>query len=142
MSFEIIFIYVLQILRDLKQRLENALPVQEPIENAAQIYGMNSKLLETIVEYWKTNYDWKEREKFLNQYPQFRVSIQGLKIHYLHVKPTNIEGLKVVPLLLIHGWPGTVREFYEIIPLLTTPQSNRDFVFEIIAPSLPGTSIV
>lgn len=100
---------------------------------------MNTDVLKTVVEFWKTKYDWKERENFLNQFPQFRMSVQGLKIHYLHVKPTKTEGLKVIPLLLVHGWPGTVREFYEMIPLLTTPQPNRDFVFEIVAPSLPGT---
>lgn len=124
---------------DLRHRLDIALPFQEPLENAKQHYGINTHVLKTIVEFWKTQYNWRVQEKFLNQYPQFIVKIQGLNIHFLHVKPkkTN-DGLKVVPLLLVHGWPGSVREFYEIIPLLTTKQSGRDFVFEVIAPSLPG----
>lgn len=50
----------------------------------------------------------------------------------------GVLGQQVIPLLLLHGWPGSVREFYEIIPLLTTPRSSIDFVFEVIAPSLPG----
>lgn len=99
---------------------------------------MNTNLLKNIVDYWKNEYDWRKQESFLNQYPQFKVSVQGLKIHFLHVKPKEANGLKVLPLLLLHGWPGSVREFYEIIPILTSQQSGRDFVFEVIAPSLPG----
>ncbi|KAJ8948747.1 hypothetical protein NQ318_017916 [Aromia moschata] len=127
-----------EILADLQQRLANALPFQEPLEGAKQHYGMNAKLLKTVVDFWRTKYNWREREKFLNQFPQYTVNIQGLRIHYIHVKPTNTKGLKVLPLLLVHGWPGSVREFYEIIPLLTTPQQGMDFVFEVVAPSLPG----
>jgi juvenile hormone epoxide hydrolase len=64
----------------------------------------------------------------------------GLDIHFYHVKPhipTN-RNLKVLPLLILHGWPGSVVEFQKIIPMLTTPRPDRDFVFEVIAPSLPG----
>ncbi|KAJ8985149.1 hypothetical protein NQ317_012801 [Molorchus minor] len=126
------------VLKDLQHRLENTLPFQEPLEGVKQHYGMNTNLLKTVVDYWRTNYNWRERETFLNQFPQFTVDIQGLNIHYLHVKPTNTQGKKVRPLLIVHGWPGSVREFYEIIPFLTTPQTERDVVFEVIAPSLPG----
>lgn len=54
------------------------------------------------------------------------------------MKPNYTDGMKVLPLLLVHGWPGSVREFYEIIPILTAPQKGRNFTFEVIAPSLPG----
>lgn len=64
--------------------------------------------------------------------------IYSLKIHFIHAKPTNVEGKKVLPLLLMHGWPGTVREFYDFIPLLTTGSDKSEYVFEVIAPSLPG----
>lgn len=131
-----------QVLEDLKYRLEIAVPFQEPLEDAKQHYGINTNLLRTVVDYWKNEYDWKTQEKFLNQYPQFKVYIQGLKIHFIQVKPKKVEDLKVFPLLIIHGWPGSVREFYEIIPLLTTKQNGRDFVFEVIAPSLPGKCFV
>nr|QHB21920.1 juvenile hormone epoxide hydrolase 2 [Colaphellus bowringi] len=127
-----------EVLKDLQYRLSDALPFQEPLEGAKQHYGMNTNLLKTIVEFWKTNYRWRDQEKFLNKYPQFKVPVQGLNIHYIHVKPKQTQGLKVRPMLLLHGWPGSVREFYEIIPLLTTPQKGRDFVFEVIVPSLPG----
>lgn len=99
---------------------------------------MHQNLLQDIVEFWKTKYNWKEREQFLNKFPQFTTSIQGLNIHFIHVKPAKVENVKVLPLLLLHGWPGSVREFYEILPILTTPVKGREFVFEVIAPSLPG----
>lgn len=62
----------------------------------------------------------------------------GLDIHFLHIKPKNSEGKRVLPLLLLHGWPGSIMEFYKIIPLLTTSKPEYDFVFEVIVPSLPG----
>lgn len=62
----------------------------------------------------------------------------GLDIHYLHVKPSNPGNKRILPLIIIHGWPGSVREFYDVIPIFTTPASNRDFVFEVIAPHIPG----
>lgn len=64
--------------------------------------------------------------------------IPRLKIHFIHAKPTKAEGKKVLPLLLMHGWPGSVREFYDFIPLLTTGSDKSEYVFEVIAPSLPG----
>ncbi|GJQ78775.1 hypothetical protein Trydic_g2806 [Trypoxylus dichotomus] len=127
-----------KVLDDLHQRLNNARPFTPPIEGVQQQYGMNSKLLSEIIEFWKSKYDWRQRETFLNQYPQYMTNIQGLDIHFLHVKPSKANGLKVLPLLLVHGWPGSVREFYELIPLLTQPRAGKDFVFEVIVPSLPG----
>ncbi|CAG9826364.1 unnamed protein product [Diabrotica balteata] len=127
-----------EILKDLKDRLDRTLPFQAPLDGVKQNYGMITNLLKTIVDYWKNKYDWRQREKFFNQYPQFTTNIQGLNIHFLHVKPAETKGLKVFPMLMLHGWPGSIREFYEIIPLLTKPQKGRDFVFELIIPSLPG----
>lgn len=127
-----------QVLTDLKQRLNNARPFVSPLEGIQQQYGMNTNLLKEIVEFWKTEYKWREREQFLNKYPQFKTNIQGLNIHFIHVKPKTTNNVKVLPLLLLHGWPGSVREFYEIIPKLTTPRKNQNFVFEVIVPSLPG----
>lgn len=98
---------------------------------------MNTNLLKKIIHFWKNEYDWKKRESFLNKYPQFKTNIQGLDIHFIHVKPKS-SNLKVLPLLMLHGWPGSIREFYDVIPLLTTPQKDQDFVFEVIVPSLPG----
>lgn len=64
--------------------------------------------------------------------------ILGLDIHFIRVKPSDSKGKKIIPLLLVHGWPGSVAEFHKIMPMLTTSRANYDFVFEVIAPSLPG----
>ncbi|XP_060535742.1 juvenile hormone epoxide hydrolase 2-like [Cylas formicarius] len=123
---------------DLKYRLENVRPLVPPLEGIQQQYGMNTDLLKKVIAFWIKEYNWKERETYLNQYPQFKTKIQGLDIHYLHVKPKNPGNKKVVPLLIIHGWPGSVVEFYKVIPLFTDPQNDRNFVFEVIAPNIPG----
>ncbi|XP_018330718.1 juvenile hormone epoxide hydrolase 2-like [Agrilus planipennis] len=129
-----------QILDDLEFRLKHHRTFIPSLENVSQQYGINSKLLDEIIEYWKNDYKWSERQNYLNKFPQFTTQIQGLTIHFLRVKPNipKSRELHVLPLLLLHGWPGSVREFYEIIPLLTTPQKDKNFVFDIIAPSLPG----
>lgn len=129
---------IFKVLEDLKYRLDHTIPFQEPLENVTQGYGISTNFLETFVEFWKTKYNWREREEYLNQYSQYVTRIQGLKVHYLHVKPAELNGVRVIPLLILHGWPGSIREFYDIIPILTTHKKGRDFVFEILAPSLPG----
>lgn len=109
-----------------------------PLENQGFQYGFNSDYLKTVITHWRNKYQWKEREALLNKFPQFKTNINGLDIHFLRVTPKNAAGKKVVPLLLLHGWPGSVKEFYDIIPLLTTPRDDADFVFDVVAPSLPG----
>lgn len=130
--------YFLQILDDLKYRLENTLPFQKPLVGVKHHYGINTNLLQNIMDFWKTEYNWREREKYFNKYPHFLVNIQGLDIHFIRVKPETTKDLKVLPLLVLHGWLGSVREMYELIPLLTTPRKKKDFVFEVIVVSLPG----
>lgn len=124
---------------DLSYRLKHWRKPVPSLDGVAQEYGINSNLLNEIVEFWTKKYDWRQREKFLNQYPQYKVSVQGLKIHYIHVKPVKkAKNVQVFPLLLLHGWSGSVREFYKVIPQLTEPQNGRKIVFELIIPSLPG----
>ena len=126
-------------IKKLKFRLDDADPFIEPLEGTAFEYGFNTKRLQEVVEYWKTSYipKWTERLTFLNQFPHFKTQIQGLDIHFIHVKPKTNKDTKVFPLLLLHGWPGSIREFYDIIPLLTTP-SKDNIAFEVVVPSLPG----
>ncbi|XP_044757944.1 juvenile hormone epoxide hydrolase 1-like [Coccinella septempunctata] len=126
------------VLSDLRHRLKNSRPLKPPLEGTKHEYGINPKLTKEIVDYWAEKYDWRKRELYLNQMPQFKTKIQGLDIHFIHVIPKVPEGHRIFPLLLLHGWPGSFREFYEIIPLLTSPKEGRDFVFEVIVPSLPG----
>lgn len=85
-----------------------------------------------MVKFWRNEYSWKKREVFLNSLPQFKTNIAGLNIHFIHAKPKNVPaGTKVLPILIMHGWPGSVRELYSIIPKLTTPRKGYNFVFEV-----------
>ncbi|XP_014085387.2 juvenile hormone epoxide hydrolase 2 [Bactrocera oleae] len=129
-----------ELIEDLKSQLSRPLVLPEPLEGIGFQYGFNSKYLKKVVTYWRDFYlpKWGERETFLKQFPHFETQLQGLRVHFIHVKPKSTEGKKVLPLLLIHGWPGSVREFYRLIPLLTKPNLNSEYVFEVIAPSLPG----
>ncbi|KAM3958034.1 juvenile hormone epoxide hydrolase-like [Aphomia sociella] len=126
------------VVNDLKYRLKNHRPFTPPLEGIGFEYGFNTKTLNTWVQYWAEKYPFSEREKFLNKFPQFKTNIQGLDIHFIRVKPQVPAGVQVLPILMVHGWPGSVREFYEAIPLLTRQTPGYDFVFEVIVPSLPG----
>ncbi|CAH0714809.1 unnamed protein product, partial [Brenthis ino] len=134
--FKIIFEDVM--IKDLRDRLRDRHPLASPVEGIAFEYGFNSKQLEGWLRYWAEDYPFKEREELLNKYPQFKTNIQGLDIHFIRVTPQVPSGVEVVPLLLLHGWPGSVREFYEAIPLLTAVDKKRNFALELIIPSLPG----
>ncbi|XP_013793323.2 epoxide hydrolase 1-like [Limulus polyphemus] len=125
-------------LRDLNRRLDNT-RLSDPLDNVQFQYGFRSDYLKKVIDYWRNTYDWRKEEKRLNQYDQFLTQIEGIDIHFLHIKPTKTNPkMKVLPLMLIHGWPGSVVEFYKILPLLVTPSGDRDFVFEVICPSIPG----
>lgn len=126
------------VLKDLKSRLNNTRFV-EPLENVKFHYGFNGAYLKEVVEYWKSKYDWRKHEKELNKFSHYTTQIEGINVHFIHEKP-KLQGkkLRVLPLLLSHGWPGSVYEFYKIIPMLTTPTEGRDYVFEVICPSIPG----
>ncbi|XP_022226074.2 juvenile hormone epoxide hydrolase 1 [Drosophila obscura] len=132
-----------EVIADLKSQLSRPLKLQAPLEGVGFEYGFNANELQKVVQYWRDTYltNWSEREEYLKKLDHFQTEIQGLKIHFIHAKPNKEavkKGKKVLPLLLMHGWPGTVREFYDFIPLLTTASDKSDYVFEVIAPSLPG----
>ncbi|XP_013165349.1 PREDICTED: juvenile hormone epoxide hydrolase-like [Papilio xuthus] len=127
-----------EMIKDLRSRLKNHRQLVPPLEGVAFEYGFNSKAIEPWLKYWAEEYPFKEREAFLNKYPHFKTNIQGLDIHFVRVKPQVPAGVEIVPLLLLHGWPGSVREFYEAIPILTKQQPGYNFAFELVVPSLPG----
>nr|CAD7403396.1 unnamed protein product [Timema poppensis] len=127
-----------EVLDDLNTRLQHV-KLTPPLEGIGFQYGFNTDYLKKVVDFWRTKYNWREREAYLNSFPQFKTQVDGLDLHFLHVKPKQVPpSTRVLPLLLLHGWPGSVREFYEIIPLLTTPREGVNFVFEVVVPSLPG----
>jgi pimeloyl-ACP methyl ester carboxylesterase len=101
-------------------------------------FGMSSAFLRDIQAYWLEQYDWRAAEKTLNAWPQFTTEIDGLDIHFLHV--VGEAGGKR-PLLLTHGWPGSVYEFYEAISPLAYPSKHggkAEDAFDLVIPSLPG----
>ncbi|KAM9316180.1 epoxide hydrolase 1-like [Gastrophryne carolinensis] len=128
-------------LKDLFNRIDRT-RYSEPLEGSRFNYGFNSTHLRKVVSYWRNKFDWRKQLEILNQYPHFKTKIEGLDIHFLHVKPANLPaGRKAKPLLMVHGWPGSFYEFYKIIPMLTDPRSHGlsdEHIFEVICPSIPG----
>ncbi|CAH0387610.1 unnamed protein product [Bemisia tabaci] len=124
----------------LRSRLKNTKFPHAPLKEVNFQYGFNLDYLKLIRSHWLNNYDWNARLKFLNSLPHFKTTVSGLNVHFIHAKPSlsSTASLKVIPILVIHGWPGSVREFYDLIPKLVTPRKSVDFVFEVVAPSLPG----
>lgn len=117
--------------------MENYPVFHAPLEGVGFEYGFNSDALNKVVTYWKNEYlpKWSEREAKINSFPHFTTQIQGLNIHFIHIKPKSQAGKKVLPIILLHGWPGSILEFYDVIPKLI---ANKDYNFEIIVPCLPG----
>jgi pimeloyl-ACP methyl ester carboxylesterase len=122
---------------DLRERLgRTRFPDQAPGEPWA--YGTNVEYLRGLVEYWRTAFDWHAQEARLNAFPQFKVPLHDIDVHFLHVPG---KGPNPCPLLLMHGWPGSVFEFLDLIPRLTDPArfgGNPGDAFTVVAPSLPG----
>src|SRR6266850_3928575 len=111
-------------------------PDQAP--GAPWAYGTDIGYLQQLVGYWRTTFDWRAEEARLNAFPQYKVPLCGIDIHFLHVPG---KGPAPCPLLLLHGWPGSVFEFLELIPRLTDPASlggDPADAFTVVAPSLPG----
>ncbi|KAJ6642892.1 Juvenile hormone epoxide hydrolase 1 [Pseudolycoriella hygida] len=126
----------------LKEYLTNG-SITESLESVGFEYGVNSKKLRSFIEYWRDDYlpRWRwQREHTLNLLPHYMTVIQGLTIHYIHTKVelVRVKGRIAKPVLLLHGWPGSVREFYDLIPLMAAPENVTDTIFEVVAPSLPG----
>ncbi|XP_075060438.1 epoxide hydrolase 1 [Mixophyes fleayi] len=126
-------------LNDLFHRIDTT-RFSDPLEGSRFNYGFNSNHLRKVVSYWRNNFSWSKQLEILNKYPHFKTKIEGLDIHFLHVKPVNLPaGRKAKPLIMVHGWPGSFYEFYKIIPLLTDPASHGlSEYFEVICPSIPG----
>ncbi|KAJ8730613.1 hypothetical protein PYW08_002026 [Mythimna loreyi] len=127
-----------EMITDLRYRINNRRKVTPPLEGIAFQYGFNTDNMDYWMDFWANKYNFTEREAYLNQYPQFKTNIQGLDIHFIRVTPEVPEGVEVLPLLMLHGWPGSVLEFYEVIPLITGYCEHNDFAVEVIVASLPG----
>jgi pimeloyl-ACP methyl ester carboxylesterase len=124
-------------LSELKERLgRTRFPDEAPGEPWA--YGASLEYMRELAEYWRTRFDWRAEEARLNAFPQYKVPLHGIDLHFLHVPG---KGPKPTPLLLMHGWPGSVFEFLDIIPRFTDPAAfggDPADAFTVVAPSLPG----
>ncbi|RZS91118.1 pimeloyl-ACP methyl ester carboxylesterase [Motilibacter rhizosphaerae] len=124
-------------LADLRQRLLGTRwPAEETVPDWSQ--GVRTQHLRSLVDTWATDYDWRRFEERLNGVPQFLTSIDGLDIHVLHVRSANPGAL---PLLLTHGWPGSVADYLELVGPLTDPAAHGGDPadsFDVVIPSLPG----
>jgi microsomal epoxide hydrolase len=97
-------------------------------------YGTELAYLKELCETWRTRYDWRAQEAALNRWPQFTTTIDGQNLHFVHAKSKHAGAF---PLVLTHGWPGSIVEFQKILPLLVDPPDPRD-AFHVVCPSLPG----
>jgi epoxide hydrolase len=125
------------ILEDLRSRLART-RFPDQIEGTGWEYGIPIDYLRELVDYWRDEYDWRVHEARLNELPHFRTRIDGQSIHFIHARSAHVDAF---PLLITHGWPGSVVEFLDVIPRLTDPEAHGgrdDDAFHVIAPSLPG----
>ena len=112
-----------------------ALAFPSEIEGSGWDYGTNLAYLRELVTYWRTTFDWRAQERKLNQLPQFKTQIDGLDLHFIHKKSSRADA---VPLVFVHGWPGSIVEVTKIIGPLTEPPPG-EVAFHVVAISLPGT---
>jgi epoxide hydrolase len=124
-------------LRDLRERLDRTRwPERETVEDWSQ--GVPLAYLKELCSYWADGYDWRATEARLNAFPQFRTGLDGLGIHFLHVRSPHPDAL---PLVISHGWPGSIVEFMKVIGPLTDPTAHggdQHDAFHVVCPSLPG----
>ncbi len=124
-------------LDDLRERLQRTRwPDRETVDDWSQ--GVPLSYVRDLAGYWRKQYDWRRAETLLNSLPQFHTELDGLAIHFLHVRSPHPEAR---PLLITHGWPGSVLEFHKVIGPLTRPTEHggrAEDAFHVVCPALPG----
>lgn len=124
-------------LADLRRRVAaTKWPSKEIVTDASQ--GVQFATLQKLAQYWATDYDWRKMEAKLNALPQFMTNIDGVDIHFIHVRSKNPNAL---PVIITHGWPGSIIEQLKVIEPLTDPTANggqAEDSFDVVIPSLPG----
>ncbi|MBB3234507.1 pimeloyl-ACP methyl ester carboxylesterase [Phyllobacterium endophyticum] len=124
-------------LADLKRRLSHArLPEEEPVDDFSQ--GVPLKTVRQVLEHWRDKYDWRKVEARLNAVPNYLTEIDGLDIHFIHVRSKHEDAL---PIIVTHGWPGSIIEQLKIIGPLTDPTAHggrAEDAFHVVIPSMPG----
>jgi pimeloyl-ACP methyl ester carboxylesterase len=124
-------------LADLQRRLRaTRWPDQEPVADWSQ--GLPLAYARELCRYWAEDYDWRAREARLNRFDQFKTTIDGVEIHFVHVRSKHAAAL---PLVMSHGWPGSIAEFHKVVAPLTDPAAHGGDAadaFHLVCPSLPG----
>ena len=122
---------------DLRRRIDaTRWPTKELVADRSQ--GVQLAATRALARFWTTEYDWRKCEARLNALPQFKTELDGLNIHFIHVKSPHANAL---PLVMTHGWPGSIIELLEIIGPLTDPTAhggNEEDAFHLVLPSVPG----
>jgi Epoxide hydrolase N terminus len=124
-------------LADLRRRIAAARwPSRELVDDRSQ--GVQLATIQELARYWATEYDWSRCEARLNALPQFTTDIDGVGVHFIHVKSPHADAM---PLIMTHGWPGSVIELLESVGPLTDPTSHgagAEDAFHLVLPSIPG----
>lgn len=130
-----------EVLRDLQARLLNT-RFPDQIEGSGWDYGTDTQYLKELVAYWASDFDWRAQEKRLNELRQYRVDIDGIRIHYIYERGRKrADGKPPIPVLMLHGWPSSFVQFQKIVPLLTDPAAHGAPdapSFDVVVASLPG----
>ena len=125
------------VIADLHRRLDHTRwPERETVDDWSQ--GTPLAYVQAVCRYWREQYDWRERERRLNRFPQFLTTLDGLPIHFIHQPSPHPQAL---PLLITHGWPGSVVEFHKVIGPLVDPVAHggrAEDAFHVVCPTLPG----
>ncbi len=119
---------------DLNERLRRVIWPNE-LPGVGDAYGVTNGRVKELAAYWLGSFDWRAFEAQLNAYPQFVTEIDGEDIHFIHVRSSRPEA---TPLILTHGWPGSIVEYLRVIKPLTEPDSPQAPAFHVVIPSLPG----
>jgi epoxide hydrolase len=126
-----------EVLDDLKERLRRTrFPNQ--LENAGWDYGTELEYLRELVDYWLNDFDWRAQEEAFNGFHHYRTDVNGLGMHFIHERSPREDAL---PLIITHGWPGSIYEFHKILPRLTRPEDHGGDAadaFHVVCPSIPG----
>jgi hypothetical protein len=124
-------------LDDLNDRLARA-RFPDELPGVGWDYGVPLGYVKELTEYWRDGYDWREWEARLNGFPQFTTEIDGQNVHFLHVRSYEPDAL---PVIVTHGWPGSVAEFLDVIGPLADPRAHGgdpSDAFHVVVPSIPG----
>ncbi|EKM57892.1 uncharacterized protein PHACADRAFT_139325 [Phanerochaete carnosa HHB-10118-sp] len=113
---------------------DTRLPDRPAVDGMSWDYGVDLPWLKSLRDKWLFDFDWKVVEEKMNTFAHFTVPIEGVTVHFMHQKSTRADA---IPLIMLHGWPGSFWEFHRIIPLLTDPPADQP-AFHVVAPSLPG----